>query len=151
MAYHESIHIDATPERVWAILSDVEQWPTWTASMRMVRRLDREPFDVGSRVRIKQPRLPAAQWLVTDLEEGRAFTWISRGGGVTTIAEHRIEPGEGVTVRLTLRQEGLLTPVVDLLAGGLTRRYLRMEAAGLKERSERGAGNRTEERGERDE
>jgi uncharacterized membrane protein len=141
MSYHESIHIDATAERVWEVLVDVEQWPTWTRSMSVVRRLDAEPFGVGSSVHVKQPRLPASRWLVTDLEPGRSFTWVSRGGGVTTIAGHRIEPGDqGVTVVLTLSQSGLLTPVVSLIASGLTRRYLRMEAEGLKRRSERVTG-----------
>ncbi|WP_406278785.1 SRPBCC family protein [Embleya sp. NBC_00896] len=137
MSYDESIHIDAAPERVWEILIDVEQWPTWTRSMSVVRRLDREPFGVGSRVYVKQPRLPASRWLVTDVEEGRSFTWISRSGGVTTIADHRIEAGEGVTVSLAIRQSGLLTPLIGLIAGKSIRAYLRMEAAGLKERSER--------------
>ncbi|WP_202513189.1 hypothetical protein [Streptomyces sp. SID3343] len=42
-----------------------------------------------------------------------------------------------MTFTLTLQQSGLLAPVVGMLAGGLTRRYLRMEAEGLKQRSER--------------
>ncbi|WP_202513188.1 SRPBCC family protein [Streptomyces sp. SID3343] len=84
MSYDESVHIDAPAERVWAVLIDVEQWPTWTRSMSVVRRLDAEPFGVGSRFHVKQPRLPAARWLVTDLEPDRCFTWITRSGGVTT-------------------------------------------------------------------
>ncbi|WP_439677768.1 SRPBCC family protein [Embleya sp. MST-111070] len=139
MTYHESIRIEATAERVWEILMDVERWPTWTASMSEVRRLDREPFGVGSRVRVKQPRLPATQWVVTECEPGRSFTWTSRSGGVTTHADHRIRVDEGVTVELILRQSGLLTPLIGLIAGKLTRRYLRMEAEGLKERAERDA------------
>ncbi|MFE3199940.1 SRPBCC family protein [Embleya sp. NPDC059237] len=139
MTYHESIRIEATAERVWEILMDVERWPTWTASMSEVHRLDREPFGVGSRVRVKQPRLPATQWVVTECEPGRSFTWTSRSGGVTTFADHRIRGDEGVTVELILRQSGLLTPLIGLVAGNLTRRYLRMEAEGLKERAERDA------------
>ncbi|MFI1580125.1 SRPBCC family protein [Embleya sp. NPDC020630] len=139
MTYHESIRIEATAERVWEILMDVERWPTWTASMSEVRRLDREPFGVGSRVRVKQPRLPATQWVVTEREPGRSFAWTSRSGGVTTLADHRIGVDEGVTVELILRQSGLLTPLIGLVAGKLTRRYLRMEAEGLKERAERDA------------
>ncbi|OPC84743.1 polyketide cyclase [Embleya scabrispora] len=137
MTYHESIRIEATAERIWEILTDVERWPTWTASMSEVRRLDREPFGVGSRVRVKQPRLPTTQWVVTECEPGRSFTWTSRGGGVTSLADHRIRVDEGVTVELILRQSGLLTPLIGLVAGNLTRRYLRMEAEGLKERAER--------------
>ena len=43
-----------------------------------------------------------------------------------------------VTVTLTLDQEGFLAPVVWRLTGSRSRRYVQMEADGLKRRCESG-------------
>jgi hypothetical protein len=53
------------------------------------------------------------------------------------VATHAVEPcARGSRVTLTVRFEGWLAPLIALLAGGLTKTYLSMEAAGLKARCE---------------
>ena len=122
------------------VLSDVESWPEWTASVTSVRRLSSERLRVGSRVRIKQPGLPATVWTVSDLVEGEQFTWTADSPGVRTRASHRVAGrADGSQATLWIEQGGVLGSVVGLLYGGLTRRYLQMEAAGLKQRSEESA------------
>lgn len=71
----ESITIDiaVTPECVWSVMSDFEQWPQWTASVRSIRRLDDGPSRVGHRVVIRQPKFPPAIWKLTEFERGRHF------------------------------------------------------------------------------
>jgi hypothetical protein len=57
---------------------------------------------------VKQPRLPSSAWVVTDVQPGRGFTWVSRSGGVTSRAEHVVEPMAcGCRVRLKRRCEQL--------------------------------------------
>jgi uncharacterized protein YndB with AHSA1/START domain len=130
--------INASPERVWAILGDVERWPEWTASITSVEPLDSSELGAGSRARVKQPGFPAATWTVDDWTPGKNFTWTARSGGVTTVAAHELAhgPDGSTTLTLRLRQSGPLAGVVGLLFGAKTRRYVRMEADGLKQRSE---------------
>ena len=139
MRYETSVEIDASPENVWTVLVDVERWPAWTASMTSVRLLRPEPFMVGSAARIKQPKLPPAVWRVTDFQPGRSFSWVAKGPGVATTASHTVtarDGGDGAVVTLGLVQGGPLAPIADLLLTRLTRRYMRIEATGLKRRCE---------------
>ncbi|NEA24465.1 SRPBCC family protein [Actinomadura bangladeshensis] len=136
MHFEISVDIDAAPETVWNLLTDVESWPDMTDSIDRVELLDK-PFALSSRSRVHQPKIPVAIWTVTDLKENESFTWESRSPGVTTTAIHAMTPTEnGVTVRLTLDQKGPLAPVIALLTGRLTRRYVTMEANGLKAKAE---------------
>lgn len=136
-AFEEQVVVQAPPEAVWPLLEDVERWPTWTASMREVTLLDPGPLAVGSRVRVRQPRLPATVWTVQELREGRSFAWGSSSPGMRTVGDHRVEPHpQGSLVTLTLRLTGPAAPVSALLFGSLVRRYVRMEGAGLTQRAE---------------
>jgi hypothetical protein len=138
MKYEVSIDIDAEPQRVWDILTDVERWSEWTQSVTNAVRLSPPPFKVGSRVRMKQPRLKETVWTVTELEPLTGFTWVARQPGVTSVASHRLEqrvPGT-ITVTLGVRHRGVLAPLVWLFSARMTRRYLELERHGLKSRSE---------------
>jgi uncharacterized protein YndB with AHSA1/START domain len=138
MRVDETIDIEATPETIWTVLMDVEAWQEWTDSMTSLSLLEAPPLRTGSRVRIKQPRLPATVWTVTSIEPNHQFTWQARNPGVKVVAVHRIEPlGEGRSrVTLSVDQSGPLAWLAALLFGRLGRRYVRMEAEGLKRRSE---------------
>ena len=133
-----TVDIAALPERVWEVLSDVEYWSEWTPTVTSVRRLDVGPLRPGSRARIRQPRIPETEYVVTELEPGRSFTWVAAGPGVLTTARHDAEPlpGGGTRVRLSVTQSGWLGSVMGRFYRGLTHRYLANEANGLKTRCE---------------
>lgn len=141
MHYERVVEINAPPERVWAVMADVERWHEWTASIREAQLLDGAPLAEGTRVRIRQPRLPATVWRVSSFQPDRGFAWESSGPGTSTIANHRIEAnGTGSSrVALSIRIEGILAGLVGVLMGGMIRRYVNMEAEGLKQRAEAGA------------
>ena len=132
-----TVQIDATPRRVWEVMSDVERWPEWTPTVTSVRRTNDGPFRIGAKARIRQPRLPAADWMVTALTEGRAFDWESRAPGVRVLARHAVEPsGDGSRVTLTVQFGGALGNLLGRMTAGLNRRYIALEADGLKRRAE---------------
>jgi uncharacterized protein YndB with AHSA1/START domain len=132
-----SVDIDAPPERVWAVMCDAEAWPQWTASVSDVRRLDTGHFDIGSRVRIKQPKFPPAVWTVESIEPGRTFTWVAGGPGFRNVATHSVEAtATGSRATLSIDQHGVIGELFARLTADITRRYLDLEAAGLKRRSE---------------
>ena len=136
MQVEVAIDIDAQPDRVWAVMADVERWPEWTESMTSVKLLD-GAFGLGKSARVKQPRLPGSVWLVTAFEPGRGFAWETHSLGTHTIGGHRVEPRDsGARATLTIRMTGGLTPLLAPLTSRFVRRYMEMEAAGLKKRSE---------------
>ena len=132
------VDIDRPPGDVWSVLVDVERWADWTASIAAVERLDRSAFGVGSRVRIRQPRLKTMVWQVSEFQQGRLFTWETQSPGAFTVARHAIRANSrgGSTVTLTIVQTGWLARLLRTLIGRLSRRYLEMEAQGLKRRCE---------------
>ena len=102
------------------------------------RRLGDGPLRLGSRAKIRQPGIPETEYVVTELEPGRSFTWVKTGPGVLTAARHDAEPLPGVRtcVRLSVTQSGWLRSFVGRFYRGLTDRYLANEANGLKARCE---------------
>ncbi len=137
-----TVEIGAPPQRVWEVLTDVERWSEWTETVTRVQRLDDGPLRSGSRARISQPKIPETEYVVTEFEPGRSFTWVATGPGVTTTARHLVEdlPGGRTRVRLAVEQAGLLGVVMGRFYRGMTDRYLANEAAGLKARSEEPRG-----------
>lgn len=137
MQFEIAVDIDAPPETVWKHLTDIEGWPRMTGSVTRAELLGDGPFGEGSRARLQQPRLRPAVWTVTAFEPGTSFVWESRDPGIVTTAGHFLSPREGgVMACLTIEQRGPAAPLVGLLYGRLTRRYVTMEAQGLKRLSE---------------
>ena len=134
----DTITIDAPIAVVWAVYSDIEQWPGWTASVTTARLDPRGPLAVGSQASIKQPRFPRVTWTVTALESQRSWQWANHSVGAHTTADHRLTPLDGgrTKVDLSIDQRGVLGRPIGWLVKRTTRRYLRMEAEGLRARSE---------------
>jgi hypothetical protein len=134
-----AVDIEATPGRVWEVMSDGERWPEWTPSVTSVEIYDK-PLRVGRRALIQQPRLPPGKFKVTALEPGKSFTWASGMPGIVYChAHHSVEPiPNGSRVRLALHFSGILGGIMAGRMADLINEYLAMEAAGLKRFSEEG-------------
>ncbi len=138
MHFEKTIEIHAPQQRVWDVLSDLEAWPQRIETVDVVELLTPAPITKGSRVRLKQPKLPEGTWDVTVWDAPSYFEWTQKGGGVTSVAGHRVEAmGAGrARLTLTLDMRGLLIPVFGRFYKGLTNRYMNVEAEGMKRAAE---------------
>lgn len=131
--FRDTVTVTAAAADVVDVLCAVERWPSWTDSMSRVTRHGSGPLAVGEKVTVKQPRLPAATWTVTALDR-HGFSWTSSGPGVHSAAGHRVQrSSDGRTVvTLTFSLSGPLARLTALVYSTLIRRYIRMEADGLR-------------------
>lgn len=138
MHFETTVEIAAPHDKVWSTLVDVSHWPDWTDSVTQAAWLDDTGMAPGSRARIKQPGMPSLVWEVSELEPGVSFSWRSVSPGITTVGTHAIHrtSDAGVTVTLGLHQSGALAPIIGLFTAARSRRYVQMEADGLKKISE---------------
>ena len=113
-----SITINAPIDVVWSVFTDVERWPTWASSFTSVELID-GPMRLGAKA-----------------------TWTATGPGARTEASHNLT----VSGRSTVAEQSIVSsgPIGRLLSfawRSLTRRYLAIEAEGLKQRSEQVAAS----------
>jgi uncharacterized membrane protein len=138
MITEDSVEIDAPAQLVWEVFSDVQRWPEWTASVTSLVGKDGANLAVGKRFSIKQPGMSKLVWKVTELDHGSSWTWVQRSPGVLVTARHWIigQPGGRTLVRQQLEQRGVLGALVGRMMIKKTKRFLELEAQGLKARSE---------------
>ena len=147
MEFRITVDIDAPSDVVWDVMSDGERWPEWTASVTSVKRLDEGPLRIGSSALIRQPKFPPARWVVTELLPGRSFTWKSGLPLMWVYGQHSVQPlGTGTRATLRLYYEGALGGLMARMTRDITNRYVGLEAAGLKKRSEEIAASRSSAR-----
>ena len=138
MHFEKSVEIEASQQRVWEVLSDLEAWPRRIETVDSVELLTPVPLGKGSRVRLQQPKLPAGTWEVRVWDPPSSFEWAQKEGGITIEAGHRVEAlGEGrARLTLTIDMRGLLVPVFGRFYKRLTIDYMNLEAEGMKRAAE---------------
>jgi uncharacterized protein YndB with AHSA1/START domain len=109
--------IDAPPEIVWAVMSDIDAWPTWNPDVK--RATLEGPLATGSVFRWK-----AGTSLVSRLEvvdPPREIAWTGRTMGIRAVHVYRFEPMDGGTLaRSSESWEGLIPSLLK----GWSRRTL---------------------------
>ncbi len=142
---HTEIEIDASPEAVWSVLTDLESFQEWNPFVVSSSGI----VAVGARLtnRIEPPGGRAATFrpTVTEVEEARVFEWLGRLGipGIFD-GRHRFElhplPEGGTRLVHTEQFRGLLVrPMRGSLDGAALAGFEAMNAA-LKARVEAEAG-----------
>ncbi|MCU0425634.1 MAG: SRPBCC family protein [Candidatus Kapabacteria bacterium] len=135
--FTQEITINADVSKVWSVLADVTAWAEWTASIESIEPLNKPPLGTGTQVRIRQPKLRPAVWVITEWAENLNFMWVTSNPGLRIEATHILKTtSDGCPITLGIRMEGFIAPLVKLLTGKLTEQYMAMEAEGLKKRYE---------------
>ena len=137
MQHATTITVPATPRQVWATMSAVRDWPSWLSTVDDVSPVrPEEPDGIGARYQVRQPKLATATWEVTRWEPAAGFAWRSVRPGVVSVGNHTIEDlGGSSRISLGMEWTGALAPLVNLVYGRLTQRYLETEAASLVQRA----------------
>lgn len=105
-----SITIDAPPDQVWAVLSDVAAWPAWHPAMT-VRSLDAVRPDAA--LRWKLGRVPIRSTFAV-VSPPRELTWTGRFLGYKAVDQHLLAPIADGRTTATIR-ESLAGPLLSLL------------------------------------
>ena len=138
MRFETSIDIDAPQQRVWDVLTDIEAWPERIDTVEAVELVTPAPLGTGSRVRLRQPKIPEGVWEVTSWEAPASFEWAQKSTGVRNVAGHRVEPLDDGRSRLTLTLDmgGPLIVIFGRFYKDLTNEYMTREAEGMKRAAE---------------
>lgn len=119
----------ASPEQLWAVVADLENWARDLPTVSAIRHVDGPLHAVGARYDVRQPGLRPAVYEVTEWEQGRHFTWVARMPGTTARARHTVTPtATGSNLALDFDWSGPLAGVVRVFAGRVARRMMTTEA-----------------------
>jgi hypothetical protein len=135
--YTTSTEIEAPASTVSGLLLDMPRWTSWTTTIQEATPLGAAVLSPGTRVRVRQPRLPVSVWTV-DRADDDGLEWNNYRHGLRTVARHRIEASaRGCRLTVHIEQAGFLEPPVRMLYGSLIRHHLDTMAAELKAAAQR--------------
>jgi len=142
-----SRHIDASPDRVWGVLTDLEHAPEIIRAVESVELHTGAGFDVGTRwteTRTMMGRTASETMEVTAVDPGRSYVVEADSGGTHFRSEFRLAPdGDGTTVTMSFdgQPSGLGGKVMVATLGRLfarpTRKALAADLDDIARASER--------------
>ena len=116
MRFSASVEINASPEKAWVLLNNVEEWPKWVPSLKKIEKVTKEPMGVGSRVLVVARSLITVNLLmtITEFVAGRRVVMEGKVLGVKMTRYYEMEPAGQDKAKLTAGGEvsGLLAFLV---------------------------------------
>ncbi|PVZ03900.1 SRPBCC family protein [Actinomycetospora cinnamomea] len=136
-----AVDVDAVPEHVWAVLTDVIRWPAWTSVVREATLVGGGALALHGVVRLHLPRLPERTWRVGEFQtRRRRFTLHGEGlggGASVRFALSTPEGGGGRTrVVITHERANRWRSALTRLTGRTVDGHLQTLAGDLKEHCE---------------
>jgi carbon monoxide dehydrogenase subunit G len=115
MKFSASVEINASPEKAWPLINNVEEWPKWIPSLKKIEKVSEGSLGVGSRVLVVARSLITVNLLmtITEFVPGRSVVMEGKVLGVKMKRYYEMEPVNG-RARLTAGGEvsGMLACLV---------------------------------------
>jgi uncharacterized protein YndB with AHSA1/START domain len=124
---HAEIEVAASPEIVWAVLTDIDSWPSWNPEVRSASVSG--PLTKGAQFRWKAGPGTITSTLQS-VEPPHAIAWTGKTFGIKAIHVYRLEPqGDTTIVKSDESWDGL---VVRLLRRPMTKTLQKTTESGLR-------------------
>jgi uncharacterized protein YndB with AHSA1/START domain len=132
------LQIEAAPEVVWDVISDLERWPSWIPDIKSVA-VD-GPLAPGTVFRWRSRSASLTSTLAT-VDPPRELGWTGRTMGIRAVHVFRFEPREGGTLARSAESwDGLLAKLLKGYSRRTLGKGIRDWLALLKAEAERRAG-----------
>lgn len=102
----------ATPEKIWRLWADVEQWPRWNADIEQIELSG--PFAPGSRIVMKPAGEEPVELQIAEASEPELFVDEADLRQIVVRTTHRVERLDGERARVIYRME-ITGPEADTL------------------------------------
>ena len=115
MKFSASVEINASPEKTWSLLKNIEEWPKWIPSLKKIEKVSVEPLGKGSKVLVVAKSAITVNLLmtITEFVAGQRVVMEGKVLGTRMTRYYEMEPVNG-RARLTAGGEvtGLLAFLV---------------------------------------
>ena len=106
----KEIEINAKPEKVWEVRSDIDKWSDWTANIKNPQTLSKP--SVGSKFKWKNNGSSITSTIHT-IEQNRMLGWTGKNFAADAIHNWYLTPTEnGTKVRTEESMQGLLMSIM---------------------------------------
>jgi len=102
----------ATPQQVWRLWADVEQWPSWNADIEQIELSG--PFAAGSRIVMKPAGQDPVELRIAEASEPELFVDEADLGAIVVRTTHRVDCLDDDRARVVYRME-ITGPQADTL------------------------------------
>ncbi|MEU9099507.1 polyketide cyclase [Streptomyces sp. NPDC048361] len=101
--YEHSIETGATPEAIWRLWADVENWGTWNAEIEKIEL--NGPFAAGTQIAMTPPGDDPVFLRIAEAVENELFVDEARFDGLLLRTTHRIDRIDQARNRVVYRME----------------------------------------------
>ncbi|MFD7020412.1 polyketide cyclase [Streptomyces sp. NPDC059928] len=101
--YEHSIETSATPEAIWRLWADVENWGTWNAEIEKIEM--NGPFTAGTQITMTPPGDDPVLLRIAEAIEDELFVDEARFNALLLRTTHRIDRIDQNRIRVVYRME----------------------------------------------
>ena len=119
-----TVEINASPDKVWAIVSDGERLTEWLTPVRGVDSVDPEgPLAIGSEIEATLGKAGGAKIKIKEAQQGRRLRWAAGPamGHMMRMPMHvelDLEPrGESTAATVTFKTSVMVAPLIKMMSG----------------------------------